>query len=219
MKMHIRSAILAAAAVALAAAAAPAAQPIEGSGNLETRVLDLGAFTQVDLGGAFDVEISIGEKTLVEVTIDDNLWENLDTGVRGGELSLDWDKNCTTSEHCRVTIVTPALEQFSLHGAGNVDISDLFVPKFKLLLRGAGDVTVAGRVDRFDAMITGAGNCRADGLEARDVAVVISGVGDCEVHAVGTLDATVSGVGKVTYRGDPEIKRAAVSGMGSIDPR
>lgn len=217
--MRSRIVLLVAAAIALAAAPAIADKAIEGSGKLETRTLDVGDFTKIDLGGAFDVEITVGGKTRVEVTIDDNLWENLEADVRKGELALDWKKNCRPDEGCRVSIVTPSLAEFSLHGAGDVVIHDITGPSFGLKLRGAGNVSLSGKVDDLEIMITGAGNCDADRLQATDAKVVISGVGDCDLHAVGSLDAAVSGVGSVTYRGDPEVRRAAVSGMGKVSPR
>ncbi len=53
-------------------------------------------------------------------------------------------------------------------------------------------------------------------LVAREVEIGISGAGDATVHATESLKARVSGVGNITYYGDPEHKRTKVSGLGHI---
>jgi hypothetical protein len=221
--MRSRQFALTAAAVFLAAACAGPAlarQAIEGSGELETRTLDVAAFTKIDLGGAFDVEIGFGQNQQVEVTVDDNLWDNLVADVDGGRLELDWAKNCDPSDRCAIRITMSApLEEFTLHGAGDVEVEGLAGKRLAFYLRGAGDVELDGTVDALEIMLTGAGDCDARELEAKDVKVSLSGVGNCKVYASESLDAKVSGVGNVTYWGDPERKSTKVSGLGNIDGR
>ncbi|HPF70775.1 MAG TPA: head GIN domain-containing protein [Candidatus Krumholzibacteria bacterium] len=217
--MRFRHLVIAAAAVLLAASPALAKKAIDGSGKLETRNLDLPAFTKVDLGGAFDIDVTFGETAKVEVTIDDNLWDNLEADVDGGELRLDWIRNCKPSDDCRIRITMTQLEEFSLHGAGNVSIAGFDGPALAFKLRGAGDATISGRTGALDVLLTGAGSLHARDLEAKRVDVRLSGVGNCEVHAVDSLDADISGVGNVDYWGEPEHKVTHVSGMGSIRGR
>lgn len=66
---------------------------IKGSGDLETRELELDNFDKTDIGGAFDLHVTLGKKQMVKITIDDNLWDNLEVEVDGHELQLDWDKS------------------------------------------------------------------------------------------------------------------------------
>ena len=47
----------------------------KGSGDMETRQLSLDEFRAIDVGGAFDIDVSFGKEQKVEVTIDDNLWD------------------------------------------------------------------------------------------------------------------------------------------------
>ena len=217
--MPLRTIALAVATLLLLAGPAAAREALEGSGELETRTLDLAEFTKIDLGGAFDVTVAVGRDQKVEITVDDNLWENLDATVDDGRLAIDWDRNCRPTDGCTVRITMARLEEFNLHGAGDVDIRGLGGDALTFYLRGAGDARLAGQVDELTIYLTGAGNCVARGLEAKDVKVRVSGVGNCEVHASASLDAEVSGVGNVTYWGSPDEKSVQVSGMGSIDAR
>ena len=192
---------------------------LEGSGKLETRTLDLAAFTKIDLGGAFDVEVTIGKTPKVELTIDDNLWDNLEAAVEDGTLDLDWKKNCSPSDHCTARITTAALEEFTLHGAGNVGIKGLDGKSLVFYLRGAGDVQLDGKVNDLQIFLTGAGNCDARKLQAQDVAIVLSGVGNCEAYAGRSIDVDITGVGNVTYWGSPEKKTVNVAGMGNVEAK
>ena len=205
-------------AVALAAPV-QAGEPIKGSGKLETRTLKLETFHKIDLGGAFDVTVTIGKTQKVEITIDDNLWDNLDAEVEDGTLDLEWDKSCQPSDHCTVRITMAALDEFTLHGAGNVDIGGLDGQSLVFYLRGAGDVTLDGKVKELEIFLTGAGNCDARKLQAEDVAIVLSGVGNCETYAGKSIDVQVTGVGNVTYWGSPEKKSINVAGMGNVEAK
>jgi len=207
------------AAVTVAAAPAQARRSVEGSGKLETRTLDLPAFTKLDLGGAFEVEVDFGKTQKVEITVDDNLWDNLDADVSGGRLSLSWKKDCSPSDHCSAKITVTALDEFDLHGAGDIVMHGYRGKKLNFHVRGAGSAELDGAVDDLDLLISGAGDCDARDLKAKNVKVRVSGVGDCKVYASESIDARVSGVGNISYWGKPATKDTDVSGLGNIEAR
>jgi len=189
---------------------------IEGSGDMETRELDVDRFDSIKISGAFDLEITIGSPQKVIATIDDNLWDNFDSGVSSGTLYLDWDKSCSPDRDCRIEIVVPELRRVALHGAGDVEISEYEGDSFEFDLRGAGDLTMEGQVDQLEINISGAGDVDTRKLRARSADVTISGVGDADISVEEELDARVSGVGDLRYYGDPEQRKTRVSGLGSI---
>ena len=192
---------------------------IEGSGDLETRTLDLGDFDSIDVGGAFDLLVTQGDRYEVKVTIDDNLWDNLEARVHGHELSFDWDKRCDPDGHCRIEIITPKLKEVSVHGACDAEIHDFRGKSFKYVLSGAGSLEMDGEVEDLEIRVSGAGDADTRDLKARDVEIVVSGAGDASVYASHSIRARVSGVGSIEYYGDPEQKRTQVSGIGSIKAR
>ncbi len=191
----------------------------EGSGHMETRQLNLDEFHALDVGGAFDVEVSFGSKQKVEVTIDDNLWEHFDAKVKGQWLNLGWGRNCQPSNDCHVKIVVKKLEEVSIHGACDLDISGFSGHEFAYKLSGAGNLKMDGKVDQLEINISGAGEADTTDLKAKDVKVSISGAGNAEVYAKDSIRGRVSGVGNLTYYGDPEDKDTKVSGMGSIESK
>ena len=47
------------------------------------------------------------------MTIDDNLWDNLEAEVDGRTFELGWDKTCRPDRDCRVEIVIKRLDEVS----------------------------------------------------------------------------------------------------------
>ena len=168
------------------------------------------------MGGAFDIEVSFGRTQKVEVTIDDNLWDIFEAEVKGEWLNLDWDGNCRPSDECRIAIVVPLLEEVNIHGACDLNISGFKGSEFTYKLSGAGDLVMDGEVDKLDIKISGAGDADTTDLKAKHVKVSISGAGNAEVYAEKSLRGRVSGVGNLTYYGDPEDENTSVSGLGKI---
>jgi hypothetical protein len=85
-----------------------------------------------------------------------------------------------------------------------------------LACAGSGEVTATGLAADERVAISGSGGFHARDLLCRTSSVRISGLGDAEVHADATLDATVSGSGSVRYAGAPTVT-SRVTGSGSVD--
>lgn len=189
---------------------------IEGSGDLETRQFDLAEFDEISIGGAFEVEVRFGDKQRVGVTIDDNLWDNLELKVKGGRLIVDWEERCQPDDDCRLELVVSSLQAMSISGAAEVDIAGFQGQDFEFRLSGAAELEMDGDVDQLDIQVSGAGEIDTRDLQARRVKVRISGAGNANITATESLDAKVSGVGNISYWGDPQEKKTSVSGLGSI---
>ncbi len=189
---------------------------IQGSGDLETRTLDVKNFESVELQGAFDVDIRAGQDQMLRVTIDDNLWDNLVSEVDRGSLELGWEESCRPDRNCRIEITVPELVAFQLQGAGDVTIQGLDGDSFVFSLSGAGDVELAGQVENLKVRLSGAGDIEARDLKADRVDVQLSGAGNATVFANKSIEGRVSGVGNLTYYGDPEDRDTHVSGLGHI---
>lgn len=192
---------------------------IEGSGDMETRELDMADFDEIDIGGAFDLYVTFGDHQQVKVTIDDNLWDNLEADVHGGKLELDWDKSCEPDRDCKIELVVTELKEVSIHGACSAEIEDFRGDSFRYNLSGAGDLTMSGEVEDLKIRVSGAGEADTRDLTAKNVDIAVSGAGNASVHAENRIKARVSGVGKVVYYGDPDDEDTSVSGIGSIKSR
>ena len=96
------------------------------------------------------------------------------------------------------------------------DIEDFDGKSFRFSVHGAADLKMDGRVEDLEINISGAGEADTRKLKAKNVEVRISGAGEAKVFADESLRGRISGVGSLTYWGDPEEKDTSVSGIGSI---
>jgi len=64
--------------------------------------------------------------------------------------------------------------------------------------------------------MSGAGGLDAFDLKAEYARIRISGVGGADIYVTKELDAKISGLGDVTYRGNPANIDKSVSGLGTI---
>ena len=192
---------------------------IQGSGVPAVDQRDVPSFTAVDLRGANEVAIRMGDEQAVTVSGDDNLIRLVTTEVRDGELVIDNEQSFSTVSPMRVELVVPAVTGAELTGSGTISLTNVDVVDLVVLLSGTGVVSADGRAERLDATLTGSGQLELGDLVASQVTALLAGSGDLRVHATETLDATVSGVGSIQYAGDPESVTESVTGAGTIAKR
>jgi hypothetical protein len=104
--------------------------------------------------------------------------------------------------------------RIDIPGAGAVTVK-LNSAETRLSIPGAGTCRLTGMTDRLWVEISGAGKCAAAGLASREAHVSVSGSGTAEVFAHKTLDASISGTGKILYAGDAKVT-SHITGMGTI---
>jgi len=192
---------------------------LRGSGDIETQEFDFKKFDKIKLECGIDIRIHVGEELSCEVTADDNLFDEMEFRVRGRTLVLDTDKELRPTDGILMTLKMPALEGITINGAGDIYITNMSGNEFYLDINGAGDIRVEGEVDELDINISGAGDVDAEELEAKSADIRISGAGDAEVTVTDQIWAAISGVGNITYHGDPEHESTRVSGIGNIKHR
>jgi len=116
-----------------------------GTGLLETTEISQTDFTKLEVGYAFDVEISEGDSYAVKVTVDDNLTEYLEIEKRGDTLRLGLKSNRTyikTTQQAAVTM--PVLRQLKLSGASKANINGFSsIDSIEFDLSGASEVLVS----------------------------------------------------------------------------
>ena len=107
----------------------------------------------------------------------------------------------------------------SSHGAGDVKITDANSSDLKIQSAGAANIDAAGKAKNVTISSTGAGNIDTSKLTAEKAKVDATGAANVDVFASEQLDVTVSGVGSVTYSGNPKVVNKSISGIGSVNPK
>jgi hypothetical protein len=207
----------------------------KGSGIEKTSKREATAFSRVDLRGAADVSIVVGQARSVTVRGDDNLIDRVKTKVEGDTLVIS-TRNYRSKIGMSVEIGVPALNGVELGGSGTINVHKLSGASFSAGLSGSGDIDVDGKVDKLKLDISGSGYARLHGISAGDTNLSIGGSGD--ISASGTTDSLeidipgsgdvhlnhlsaqkaqvdISGSGDVSLRATSSLN-ASISGSGDI---
>jgi hypothetical protein len=192
---------------------------IRGSGVPVSETREVAAFSGVTLGGAAEVIVDVGGERRVVVHADDNLLPIITTEVEGGMLVVSQTEPIDTAMTPRVEVTTPSLDILRLTGAGNLTLEGHDLERLDVSLTGAGMLRGSGSVERLDLILSGAGDIELDRLVATDVSAMLSGAGNIVVHATRSLDAEVTGVGTISYTGDPAEVNRSIMGPGAIVAR
>lgn len=103
-----------------------------------------------------------------------------------------------------------------LQGSGRARLDRFRATQTRLSISGSGEITASGQTDSLEVEIPGSGNASLDELSASNVTAAIDGSGAVSLVATGTLDASISGSGSITYAGNPRDVSKNVSGSGAI---
>ena len=191
---------------------------IRGNGNIKTEQRSVTAFTRVDAGGFYEIEWHPGPPSF-SLTTDENLLSHVKTTVRGNLLKIDTEGSIAPSHGVNVAITSPSLDGATLSGAVKLNADRLSGATFGLETSGAAKVTLAGKVNRLLASLTGASKLEATDLAADDVELSVTGAGKADVSASNSLRAAITGAGKVSYTGHPKSVEKKITGAGKIEPR
>jgi hypothetical protein len=205
-----------------------------GQNIIETR--DVGSFTAIDASGVFNVFLTQGDETLVEIETREDIMDQVKTSVKGGTLVLSTQGNVRNAKIiARVT--SPVIEQIKLSGASSlvgqneIQSSELKInvsgaSKLEMALnagsletRGSGAVNIAlsGWAEYHNIVMSGASQLRARDLETNTTMINISGASNARVWAKEMLDVKGSGTSRVSYEADPNSRRVSLSGTASVN--
>lgn len=211
---------------------------VKGSGNVVTEERPVAEFKTITLKGGGRVVLTQGQRHSIAIQTDDNIMSLIETEVQNEQLVIsqgDYNLRPTILEF---NISVTNLKGIAISGSGEVvgksrfvsedffakisgsgDMAlELDVANLETKISGSGSMHLSGQTDRHEAKISGSGKINAFNMYTKDVALKISGSGDCKVTATEILDARISGSGDVFYKGQPRII-SKISGSGSLESR
>jgi hypothetical protein len=188
-----------------------------GSGVIKTEKREVGAFSYVDVSGAYEVEIVCQKQPGIEVEGDDNILPLVQTYVKNNTLYITSEKGFNIKRAIKVRISTNNIDGVSSSGASQIAINGVKNEKLMIETSGASNINAAGETKSVEIESSGASKVDVRELRAARVKVSLSGAGQANVYASEEVNADVSGASSVTYYGDPKVVNKSVSGAGSIN--
>lgn len=200
---------------------------------------NIGEFTGVDAGSAFDISLTQGDKCNVKIEgIKPEDLNKIKTEVRDNVLYISLTNDVSLSEDAKIQITIKELTYLNASGAaeikstseikaGKINVNSSGAANTKLALNAeeinakassASTLRLTGKTKTLNADVSGASSLKSKELVAETVTVEVSGAGSAKVNVTQQLKAKASGAGNVNYTGDPLKKEIDYSGAGSVKP-
>jgi hypothetical protein len=178
---------------------------VVGSGNVITEDREIEDFDGLVASGVGLIEVRVGSPASLRITADDNILPLLVSEVRDGRLILSSEGTYSTNNSVEYEITVPSLDEVTLAGVLGVEVVDLDTDRIDVNVSGVSTLTVAGRADHQQVVITGVSSYDARDLVSRTVHIDVTGICSAVVRASSSLSGSVSGGSVLDYIGNPTI--------------
>jgi len=210
--------------------------PVQQSWDDEdTRTYNIHPFTKIFLEGTFKVILEQGSQSGLRIKTDEDIFKYVDVQSDAASLTLKITKKHFDFEKLILYITFKNLEELKIEGGisletkgyvelknfylnvqGGADIEmNLKAENVKVIGEGGVKMEFDGIASELDATVSGAGYLDAIDLKARKVDIKIEGVGAASVYATENLYASISGIGKIRYNGEPVVFKN-IEGIGLV---
>jgi hypothetical protein len=209
---------------------------VKGNGNIVKQERQISSFNSLEVGGAFKVFLTQGEKESLTVEADENLLEFITTEVRGNTLKISTTKDINNTNALNIYLTITNLDEMDISGAckltcenklklndldmecsgaSDVDLK-LSANNIKLEFSGASQIDMFGSANEVSLDLSGASDLDALELEAEKYSADISGASHAKIYVKSELSVNVSGAASLKYKGEPKLIQTDVSGAGSL---
>jgi len=175
---------------------------VTGSGNLVTRIMDFEDFTTVEVGYAFEVEITQSTLYGVSITADDNVFDYIQVTKTDERLTIGLAPgNDYGSLTLRAKVTMPELHELVLSGATR------------------GTLKEYSSTHWLNVVLSGASNLNMEDVSTGDTEIVISG-GSWSAGGImvsGNTELTVSGGSRAELDGSSDGLTIDCSGGSTLD--
>ncbi len=188
----------------------------KGSGDVVTEQRDIGEFSELEVYGAYNINLEVGTKTSLSVSAEDNLQKFIRCEVENNRLLIENTKSILPKRKIVINIETTELVGIYSLGISNIIADRIDEQTFDVELSRAGVIELRGKVETLNAELSGVALLDSKELFARFVNIDVNSSANAEVNVSEKLTADLSDAGNLTYFGDPLDVESSISGVGNI---
>ncbi len=221
--------------LALSACGEDGPPPLE-RGPVETRSVEVAAFTGITASGSERIIIRHGDEQRVSVRGGRGLLDRLKIAVEDGRLVIEREREARNDNGAlgngTITITMRGLNALSLTGTGyasvdriddgNFDLSltgpaeasfsyALF-DRLRMTIAGPGEVSINGRATAAEIEITGPGEFKGATFGTQNADISVTGPGRAEMRVTSSARVNATGPGRVAINGTSNCAINAVGG-------
>jgi Putative auto-transporter adhesin, head GIN domain len=213
---------------------------ITGNGIEKTIEYPVTPFTSIKAGSLVTVHLIQGPFKPVKLVADENLIPYIQITQEGSELIIKnkmW-YGLESNKKVDLYVSAPAFRYIELSGdgdivtdskitcaetleihkasgcPGNIEM-EVYAPKIDARVSGVGDLGIKGHTPEFDLTLNN-GTAHCYGLLADNIRLTNTGIGDAEVTAGSRLEAIITSLGSINYKGKPGNVTQNIHGKGLL---
>lgn len=206
---------------------------------LTTKTFPLQSFTSVESDIVGNIIYTQSSKVSIQAEGDKELIDNLRVNEKNGVLKVTHVLKINIKNKKKLTlyISSPTIVsidsdgvgnwvmkgkvkadnlKIEFDGVGNFEALDLESNKIKVDYEGVGNLSLGGSANFLVIESEGVGSVNTENMRAKNAIIKSSGVGSVKCYASESIDLTNSGVGSITYYGNPTVKNMKNTGVGKI---
>jgi phage shock protein PspC (stress-responsive transcriptional regulator) len=196
----------------------------------EEESLDVSGFDEIELHGAFEVEVRHGDEYAVSFEGPEQVKNHYELKTEGERLVVNykgsWSENLFEVEKIKIEITMPRLEKIRAQGEGKIELKDFESDDLDINLSGPvklsgrgratnvdinlsakSDVELEGTAENLEASIDGGSHLDAFTFEVKNATVEVYGTSTAKINARETLEIPEKSVNMIKYKGHPRVKK------------
>jgi hypothetical protein len=209
-------------------------------GQVITQEKEYSDFTSVDVGSAFQVDITQSNSYSVVIKASETILDKIDVTKEGNTLMIRAEPNTPITAVYKAEITMPNLTELVLSGASKatvegfsssdsfllkisvasrLDMQDTNVGNITIELSGASTLIAEGSGNDLVSVVEGASRLDLTNFHVNNGNLDVSGASQATINLDGKLDAVVSGASNLYYIGEPTIGDIETSGNSAINKK
>jgi hypothetical protein len=181
-------------------------EQLNGSGKLVKLNPTINAFTKIEVDNMnVKVQVQTGaDKYAMNVDIDDNLASFFKWKQEGSTLKLSFDVSggkyprWLSGNNTVITITAPVVEAVANNGNGKLEINLNGPAAFSLVNNGNSNISLTGKVAKFNLQSTGNAGINAGSLAADKIILSTNGNANIEVNTKELVEQSINGNNDIT---------------------
>ena len=199
------------------------------------------AFDKIQVDGIFEVVVTYGTKEKIEIETPNKTRKEIKLKVKSGTLLVKLDRNTAVryTKGSKIHVYTEKLNDFTLSGMASVKLNNtlkdsLFsvksagaasftgevdVAKAEIEMDGASSLELTGTATTARLDLSGTGKLTGYDFNVSKLTVDMNGLSKASITCLESLEGGLSGISKLSYDGDPSIKKVKISGSATIQKK
>ncbi|MFN8577874.1 MAG: DUF2807 domain-containing protein [Candidatus Sericytochromatia bacterium] len=190
--------------------------PIIGDGVLKSEKRNVSSFNKISISGGLNISIVCQKQQSINIEGDTNIISLIKTYVEKNVLNITTNQRYKENQPLKIEINNPDINNIQVKGTSILSVIQIKNQAMNIVIDGNTNINAKGQSKKLFLDLSGSGYIDTKNLKTEETKVDLKGFSMVDVFATKSLDATISGFGKINYYGEPKNVKKNITGTGYI---